>query len=63
MARKKYPPIKAIGVRPNGQTPPEDMTPEEQYEFMYNESVIAAKAIGAVPKVVSADERKKEAVV
>ena len=50
MARKKYPPIKAIGVRPNGQTPPEKMTKEECYEFMYNESVIAAKAIGAVPK-------------
>jgi len=58
----KYPPIRAIGVRPNGQTPPEDMTPEERYEYMYNESVLAAKAIGAVPKVMPSEEEEAVAM-
>lgn len=50
MVKTKYPPIKAIGVRPNGQTPPELMTEEERREFMTNECIIAAKAMGGKPK-------------
>ena len=50
MARIKYPPLRAIGVRPNGLTPPEEMTPEELREYSIEMSIIAAESIGGVPK-------------
>ena len=61
MARTKYPPLKAIGVRPNGLTPPEKMTPEERMKYSTEISIIAAESIGGVPKKQDKPELRKTA--